>query len=183
VQECANSTVCPSSLSASAAASTVAATSPSIGPQPGSTSQPASPHEADACWNSQFRYRTRWRCWSSRPVRPVQLVGKKPAIDRGYCAPLGLHARNERGSRGQIPVMGDASIGGLQRDNAGVRCRPRTEIARSVLRPSGDMPAAIAADSPPEATRRRAKFQGMNRDDLKPRGESTLTRLPLRYQS
>ena len=39
---------------------------------------------------------------------------------------------------------------------------PRTEIARSVPRPSGDMPAAIAADSPPlEPPGVRSRFQGL----------------------
>jgi hypothetical protein len=74
---------------------------------------------------------------------------------------------------------GDVSVGGLERDNAGVRCRSPNGVPRS----SGDMPAASAADSPPGATQRRSQVPGMNRDDMKPGGEPTLTRLPLRYQS
>src|ERR1039457_2329254 len=39
---------------------------------------------------------------------------------------------------------------------------PRIEMARSVPRPSGDIPAAIAADSPPlEPPGVRSRFQGL----------------------
>ena len=62
---------------------------------------------------------------------------------------MGPTCQKRRGTRGQIPVMGTRPWVALREVIPVWAAGPRTEIARSVPRPNGDMPAAIAADSPP----------------------------------
>ena len=61
-----------------------------------------------------------------------------------------------------MPVMGMRPCVGLKPMMPVCAAGPRMEMARSVPRPSGDMPAAIAADSPPEDPPGvRSRFHGL----------------------
>lgn len=62
---------------------------------------------------------------------------------------IGPTCQKRRGARGQMPVMGTRPWVALSDTMPVCAAGPRTEMARSVPRPSGDIPAAIAADSPP----------------------------------
>ncbi len=96
---------------------------------------------------------------------------------------IGPTCQKRRGSRGQIPVMGTRPWMALSETMPVCAAGPRHGDSKVSTRPSGDMPAAIAADSPHGALRPHIQVSGIHRDDMKPRGESTLTCLPLRYQS
>ncbi len=75
---------------------------------------------------------------------------------------IGPACQKRRGTRGQIPVMGTRPCVALSETIPVWAAGPRTEIAKSVPRPIGDMPAAIAADSPPlEPPGVRVRSQGL----------------------
>ncbi len=57
--------------------------------------------------------------------------------------------QKRRGTRGQWPVIGIRPCVALNPTTPVCAAGPRNEIERSLPTPSGDMPAAIAADSPP----------------------------------
>ena len=57
--------------------------------------------------------------------------------------------QKRRGTRGQCPVIGTRPWVALNPTIPVCAAGPRTEMDRSLPSPSGDMPAAIAADSPP----------------------------------
>jgi hypothetical protein len=61
-----------------------------------------------------------------------------------------------------MPVMGTRPCVAFMEVMPVCAAGPRTEMARSVPRPIGDMPAAIAADSPPlDPPGVRVKSQGL----------------------
>ena len=75
---------------------------------------------------------------------------------------MGPTCQSRRGTRGQTPVIGMRPWVGLSATMPVCAAGPRTEIARSVPRPIGLSPAAIAADSPPlEPPGVRSRFHGL----------------------
>jgi hypothetical protein len=75
---------------------------------------------------------------------------------------IGPTCQKRRGTRGQIPVIGMRPCVALRPIMPVCAAGPRTEMARSLPRPSGDMPAAMAADSPPlDPPGVRSRFQGL----------------------
>jgi hypothetical protein len=62
---------------------------------------------------------------------------------------MGPTCQKRRGARGQIPVIGTRPCVAFIEVMPVCAAGPRMEMARSVPSPIGDMPAAMAADSPP----------------------------------
>src|SRR5215475_371070 len=75
---------------------------------------------------------------------------------------MGPACQSRRGSRGQNPVIGMRPCVGLRAAIPVSAAGPRTEMDKSLPSPSGDIPAAIAADSPPlEPPAERLRSQGL----------------------
>lgn len=75
---------------------------------------------------------------------------------------MGPTCQKRRGSRGQTPVIGTLPCVAFRAMIPVWAAGPRTEMARSVPNPIGDMPAAMAADSPPlDPPGVLSRFQGL----------------------
>jgi hypothetical protein len=75
---------------------------------------------------------------------------------------IGPTCQSRRGTRGQIPVAGMRPCVAFRATMPVCAAGPRTEMARSLPRPNGAMPAAIAADSPPlDPPGVRSRFHGL----------------------
>src|SRR3954453_6786996 len=75
---------------------------------------------------------------------------------------IGPTCQKRRGARGQMPVIGMRPWVAFSETIPVCAAGPRTEMARSGPRPSGDIPAAMAADSPPlDPPGVRSRSQGL----------------------